>query len=362
MTTALESPGIVSPFEDRLIKIARAIVGQSPIDTALPLVAERVPRPTALSPAAASLLSETLTSGAILHLARVGGWRRERFLRNGQPREGRIWERTPPADLALRFSPQSVDWLLWLTAQRPDDLQSPPALPLDRLTPADHLLLFLTYQALRDSEFTLHLRQVPALSANGLIRIGFPEDFTSATTGAQFETWVAGVGAAVLEAHERWLADRWVHVEQHKREIGDWAALAALGREQERLLQAFSAAADSAGRLDLVRFVLRAAQVILPADVSKDHFSGGLQGSGPAKLAERIDVLRMAVALPRHVLRLRDWERRARAIGYLDEGYAAAQLWLSDWERFTGDDLARRAEAVVSEVEPLNLNRQEGRT
>jgi hypothetical protein len=355
MPTVLESPTLVSPFEDRLIKIARAIVGQAPMDAALPLIAEKVARPAAISSSAANLVSEALIGGSILYLARVGGWRRDRFLRDGQAQDGRLWERTAPADLALRFSEHSVDWLLWLTAQRPDDVASPPALPPDRLTPADQLLLFLSYAALRDSEFTLHLRLIPAVAANGLIRLGFPDDFVSATATPQFGSCVDGVNVATLEAHEFWLADRWIDIERHKREIGDWPALAALGHEQERILIAFGACAESAGRPDLLRFLLRVAEAVLPDDVSKDQFCGGLQGAGPVKLAERIDVLRRAVAVPRYVLRLRDWERRARSIGYLDDGYASAQAWLSDWERFSGDELAKRAEAVVTDVEPLNL-------
>ena len=53
---------------------------------------------------------------------------------------------------------------------------------------------------------------------------------------------------------------------------------------------------------------------------------------------------------------LRDWERRARTIGYLDEGYSVAQLWLADWERLDGDALAERAEKLLTEIEPLKVH------
>jgi hypothetical protein len=56
------------------------------------------------------------------------------------------------------------------------------------------------------------------------------------------------------------------------------------------------------------------------------------------------------------LLRLRDWERRARTIGYLDEGYSVAQLWLADWERLDGDALAERAERLMTEIEPLKVH------
>jgi hypothetical protein len=44
-----------------------------------------------------------------------------------------------------------------------------------------------------------------------------------------------------------------------------------------------------------------------------------------------------------------------RTIGYLDEGYSAAQLWLSDWEQLGMDEVAERAEAVTTEIEPLKV-------
>jgi FtsH ternary system domain X6 len=355
MAPTFARPKAVSPFEGKLLKIARAIVGQVPIDQALPHIAERNSRPKVLSQAAAELIGETLTKGCILFLAHVGGWRRERFLRNGKPREGRLWDRTPPADMPLHFSRHSLEWLLWLTADRPDDGQAPLALSEAELAPADRLLLFLTFDTLRESEFATALRLRPAIATNGLIRIAFPQEFTAATVEPLFAPWLDGLGASIVEALQPWLCERWIQIEQHKREIGDWPALAALGREQDRMLTMFTAAAESAGRPDLVRFLLRVAGAVLPADVSKDMFSGGLQGAGPARLGDRVEVLRMAVAVPRHLLRLRDWERRARTIGYLDEGYPAAQFWLGDWERLGGDALAERAEALMTEIEPLTV-------
>jgi FtsH ternary system domain X6 len=349
-------PKTVSPFEDKLLKITRAIVGQVPVDQALPHIAERSPRPAVVSRAAGELVAESLTKGCVLFLARVGGWRQERFLRNGKPRDGRIWDRTAPAEMPLAFSRHALEWLLWLTANRPDDAQTALTLTDADLTSADRLLVFLTYHALRDSEFTAALRARPAIASHGLIRLAFPEDFSAVKAEPLMAAWLDGLGATILEALEPWLVDRWIQIEQHKREIGDWPALAALGREEERLLTLFAAAAEDGGRPDLIRWQLRVAAAVLPPDVSKDMFSGGLQGTGPARLGERLDVLRLALAVPRHLLRLRDWERRARTIGYLDEGYSAAQAWLADWERLGGDALAERAEALVGEVEPLKVS------
>src|SRR5262245_17117444 len=219
-------------------------------------------------------------------------------------------------------SRHALEWLLWLTAHRPDEAQAGLTLTHAELTPADRLLVFLTYTALRDGEFGGALRGQPAIASHGLIRVAFPEDFAGVTAEPLLTGWLDGLGATILEALESWLVDRWVQIEQHKREIGDWPALAALGREQERILGLFSTAAQEVDRPDLVRWQLRVAAAVLPKDVSKDMFSGGLQGAGPARLGERLDVLRLALVVPRHLLRLRDWEHRARTIGYLDEGYS----------------------------------------
>jgi hypothetical protein len=346
---------VVSPFEGNLLTIARAIVGEVSFEQAAPMTAQRIPRPKLLSRTAIELVSETLISGCVLQLARLGGWWRERHLRDGKPLEGRLWDRSPTSELALQFTRHSLDWLVWLTAVRPDDGQGFPIKSPDAFSVADLLVLFLTYREFREGEFVFALRAQPIIASHGLIRLAYPDDFSSVAVEPHWTPWWTGLGALILEALQDWLADRWIELLGRQREIGDWEELAALGREQDRLLTALIAAAESAGRPDLIRFLLRVASAALPADVTKDVFCGGLHGAGPPRLGERIAMLRSAVSLPRQLLRLRDWERWARGIGYLDDGYAAAQLWLADWERFHGDTLAERAERVIAEIEPLTV-------
>src|SRR5438874_8418349 len=168
---SIARPKIVSPFEDKLVKIARAIVGQLPVDQALPHIAERNTRPASLSQAALDLVQETLIHGCALYLARAGGWRRERLLRDGKPCEGRLWERTAPSEMPLEFSRHTMNWLIWLTAGRPEDLQSPLNPAEAQITPADRFLIHLTYAALRDSEFATALRVRPEIAGHGLVRL-----------------------------------------------------------------------------------------------------------------------------------------------------------------------------------------------
>ena len=62
-----------------------------------------------------------------------------------------------------------------------------------------------------------------------------------------------------------------------------------------------------------------------------------------------------ATVFLRQLERLRGWARRARGTGYFDEGYAAAQLWLADWEAHGGDDLCARAQGILQALDPLRM-------
>jgi hypothetical protein len=320
-------------------------------------VFERAPRATGLSRACVELVADSLAKGCMTFLARAGGWRRDRFFREGQPREGRLWERSSPAELALSFSRHSMELLVWITAHRPGDQKPPLQLPAEEMTPADRLLVFLVYDLLRETEAGPALQALPAVSGDGLIRLACVDDFSGLAAAPEFTPWMTGLGAAILEALQPLLRDRWVAVERNKRRIDDWDTLRDLGVAQERVLTALTDAAEAAERPDLVRFILWTMAVVVPPVIdgvpSTQSFTGGLQGTGPSRLADRIEVQRAALALPRHMERLLRWQRKARGIGYLDEGYAVNQLWKSDWEQNGGDELAGRAAALVRQVEPL---------
>jgi hypothetical protein len=345
----------VTKFEGRLLRILHAVLGHAPADSALPLIQERVARPPTLTRACVELVADSLANGCMMFLAQAGGWRRERFLHDGQPRVGRLWERWEPAALGLEFSRHALEFLIWITAHRLGDQKPPLELPATDLTPADRLLVFLVYDLLRDTDAGPALRAVPAIGQDGLVRLACPDDFagTPKDPGPDYGPWLTGPGAAMLEALQPLLCDRWVALERRKVQIGDWDALRDLGLVEERVLADFTDAAEGAGRPDLVRFLLRTAAAVLPPGVTPDAFIGGLQGNGPPRLADRVEVQRRALALPRHLERLQRWERKARGVGYLDEGYAASQVWKADWEMMGGDEIANRAAALVRRIEPM---------
>ena len=99
-------------------------------------------------------------------------------------------------------------------------------MPASGLTLADKLLLFLTYDMLRDSDAAGPLRALPAVATDGLIALACTDDFAGDLGQPEFEPWLNGVGAAILEALQPLLRERWVAMERRKIQIGDWMALA----------------------------------------------------------------------------------------------------------------------------------------
>jgi hypothetical protein len=356
----------VSRFEANLLHILRGCLRHAPAEEFRPLVEsgfEGGP-PPCLSRAAVELVQDTLAKGCPALLAgatsgrrpgmlRGDGWRRERFLRDDRPVEGRLWERTPPAELGLAFSGRTLDFLMWLTAVQPagaDTAWEPTGL---ESTLGDRVLLFLAYETLRGTKAHAVLARSVPFRHHGLCRLAFPEDLgLGAGEPPDFVPWTTGGGACILEVFQRALAARWVEVERGKENVGAWQTMRRLGESQEQALTALLDALEAARRPDLARFLLRAAVELLPEGVTARAWVGGLQ-TGAQRLADRVETNRAALAFVRQLDRLRRWERAARAEGYFDEGYARSQLWLADWERHDGDALHARARALVQELDPL---------
>jgi hypothetical protein len=347
----------VSRFEANLVRLLYHFLGREPAERAHPLVEERCPMPTCLGRPAVRLVQDALAKGCVALLAARGGWRKERFLRGEKPAEGRLWQRTGPDGLALAFSRHTLEFLIWITAARPGDKEPRWHPAAGALTPADLLLLYFAHERLRETAESLgaaELRKRAPFVEHGLCWLAFPGDFAAAPDGARpdFTTWTTGPGACVVEALQPELQARWVQLEASKARVADPAAMRALGRAQDRALTGFLDAAERVGRYDLARFLLAAAAQLLGPHADRSMWVGGLQVSG-LRLADRSATYQAAVTFLRHLDRLRGWERRARGVGYFDEGYATAQLWKADWEHYGGDTLHERAQAVVRQLDPL---------
>ena len=347
----------VSRFENNLLHLLYFFLRQEPVERALPLVENRCEPPACLAAAAVRLVKDALGKGCTLLLAQRGGWRDERHLRNGKPKGGRLWERTPPAELALSFSRHSLEFLIWITSSRPGDKQPGWSPEHDKLSIGDLLLLFFAHEGLRDTTDSLGapaLRKKGPYMFHGLCWLAYPEDFTQVpeATVPRFGPWMHGAGAAILEALQPVLAERWLHVESSKERIEKPEVMRAAGTAQDRILEAFLGACEKSGRRDLARFLLRAAHRLLGPHAHAGMWTGALQMTGQ-RLADRAATYNAATSLLRHLETLACWARWARSQGRFDDEYVPAQLFLSDWEQYAGDDLNARAHAIVRSLDPM---------
>ncbi len=343
----------VSRFEADLLRILHALLGRAPIEGARALIAVRRERPKCLSRGAVELVQEALAKGCVWRLARDGGWLADRYLRDDRIASGRLWERTPPEELGLHFSRYTLSFLIWLTADHPSDR---PARwnPGERdLTVGDRLVLFYAYEAIRNGPADqARVRELPPFARQALVRLAFPDDFLDGGPELDFSPWTTGPGACILEALQPYLAARWVALDRQKFAILEPSRMIVLGRAQEATWRAFLDAIDQAGRPDLARFLLVAAASLLREARDPRAWIGALELDG-LRLADRAESNRAALALFRALGRLREWERRARGVGYFDEGYAAARLWKAIWEEHNGDQLLGQSDEIARAVDPL---------
>jgi hypothetical protein len=348
----------VSCFEANLLQLLWYFLHCEPPERALPLLEKRCPAPPCLHRNAVRLIEDTLAKGCVVLLARRGGWRRERFLRRERIVEGRLWERTPPTELGLTFSAHSLRFLIWITANRPDDTAHPWCVAEKELTLGDRLLLYFAHEGLRDVAEGLGapaLRTQEPFVHHALCWLAFPEDYTAAPADARpnFAPWVNGTGACLLEALQPELAQRWIEVEGRKERLVGPQAMRALGLAQKRVLTAFLDAIEKAGRMDLARFLLQAAAALLGPHAHAGMWTAQLDLTGQ-RVADRAATYQAATIFLRMLDRLQMWQRRAHSVGYFDEGYAASQLWKAEWEQVHGDQLRERARAIMQQLGPMH--------
>lgn len=347
----------VSAFEASFLRLLYYFLRREPIERALPLIEARLEMPSALGTGAQRLVREALAKGCTYLLAQRGGWRDEPYLRAMKKKTGRLWHRTPPEQLGLTFSAQTLRFLFWITAARPTDKQPTWHPDHDQLTHGDLVFLFFAHEGLRDTSDTLgtvNLRKREPFQRHALCWLAYPEDYTQVPDDVVpvLTPWVDPLGSCVLEALQPELTERWIHVESSKERIEQPATMRALGASQDRILDAFLSALEKANRRDLARFLLRAAHHLLGANAHSGMWTGALQMGGQ-RLADRAATYQAATSLLRHLDRLAGWTRWARGVWRFDEEFDAAQLWLEDWEHYQGDSLVPRAQTIIRNLDPM---------
>lgn len=347
----------VSRFEANLLRILAYLLGREPIERVLDLLKNRCPRPPCLSRGAVALVQDALAKGTVSLLARRGGWRKERFLRNQQVVEGRLWDRTPPHQLALSFSGETLQFLIDLTGAKPADEESPRICDPDRLTLGDQIFLLFANEALRECLARKDLETLqkrPAFRRNSLCWLSNPQDFQGITLEKplDFTPWVEGTGAAIVEALQLDLVRSWSQLEGDKERQISPVFMRQLGDAQKEAIEGFLDAAEKAERYDLARFVLRTASRIVTPYAQVEMWIGALRLSD-LRLADRTIVYQKALVFLHQMLRLQTWAKKARTVHYFDDGYPAAQLFLADWEYHEGETLCHRAQVIIHRADPI---------
>ncbi|WP_164016886.1 hypothetical protein [Pyxidicoccus trucidator] len=336
----------VSTTEHELLTLARAIMGLGQYAPVEDLLRDRhLTVPERLSPGAMHALRDTLSKGAVLALARCGGWRKRRHLDGAQERSSRLWERHPPP--ALHFSPLSFHALRWLLEQplvkhgcKSLDVEGTP-------TVADELFLYLCCRLVAGTPCAKSVGAQALFRRSVLCWLGYPELLGTTPpklTAEAFAPLLAN-GAWLLEALQADLAHRWRRVEESKRFLFDPSDLVNLGATQEAVLSSFLDAVDSAGRRDLAGFLLEAGRPLLEQPASR--WVEGL--SLTTSLGVRATAARASGAFFRVLGRLTRWDAEHRAVRFFDDGYEAAQLLLSEWSPF-GEAGFRRAADLEREL------------
>jgi hypothetical protein len=339
----------VSRFEANLLRVLHALLQQAPVERVLPILAKPLPRPKCLGRDAVALVEDALAKGCVQFLARRG-WMRERFLHVGKITEGRLWERTPPDQLGLTFSAHTMEFLLQLVS---GTMGSSPS-GAQALTLGDRLLLLLAFDALKQADPGKAMRERwTPLNQDGLCRLAFIGELadSSARYRIDWQSWFTELGTSVLECMQSWLADRWVELERQKETISTVARMRKLGAAQQRIYGEYLDALDQARRRDLARCFLEASRQLLKDQPAGRRWIRSLD-VGNQRLAERTAVYHDALAFFRQLERLAQWQQQALSVGYFDDGYEASQLWKSDWERYDGAELCKRARTIVREIAP----------
>jgi hypothetical protein len=346
MAAIADSIPAVSRFEQRLIQITRSLLGFGSTDSLGTWLAQKHVAPPCLSPVTVQLVQETLSKGIVRRLAELGS-RSERFVSGGQVVAGTLWERVPMERRALHFSRNVLAWLRWAVEHNVIDPPSMPDVEEPSLTLADRLFFAFAAQSLAKLGVGLvqNVMRNPVFCRNGLVWLEHHQLLTRCRVLGKpdFRRWFSPKNQWALEAWQTPLSEAWIDSTfacSNETDIGD---LRRVGEAIERLAEDFSEAATAAERRDLGRFWLVAAwSVASRGGFESDRWFAKMSLAALA-MHQRQTLYWAGLAIPRIVSeRLTAWNRDARNIGYLDDGYVASQLFKSDWERLAGDSVVRQ--------------------
>lgn len=347
MEITAAAPPEISRFEANLLTILRSFLGFGARGPLLSLLGQVHERPKCLSRTAVRLVEDSLSKGITLRLAEFG-WRNERFVRDGETKTGRLWQRWTPAELGLTFSKASLNFLIWCTATQCD--RSSEFHPQSPLTIGDRLLLALAFDVIRGSDAAGRWSRQSTWRNDALCQLLFPSEL-DVPASVSFDAWLTPRGQCILEVLQGEIAKRWLVIEQRKQFLKSPVEMTALGSGQQRVLNSLLDALDRAKRRDLARWLLILLRDLFKHDVTLTHWTGSLVFED-VRLAQRQEAYRHALAVVETAQRLAEWQQHARHLGYFDEDYQAAQLWKADWEAYNGETTVQAARELLRASTP----------
>jgi hypothetical protein len=364
-----QTPVKVTPFEDKLLRNTRLILQST--EPATQNWYYHSPPQHYLSENAATLLKKMLAQGTVLFLVEVNqGWS-ESFLRQGQEKIGRLWERYPLTERTLHFSTNILDMLFWLTSadpSNPNEWTEPQTDPA-RSTPADEFVVWRiadwvqSIHTFRSNSFK-RLCSLSVFRSNSwlwlctpyLLETGLSIESVSLLDkspwyararlihGPSFSPCFQGLRSIILEALQNLLFQRLINTFPiiNSDIVSDTRDFVCRNVTTYLVYRQFLLEAEQAGRPDLALFLLRVLAKLIPAFPQAQNWWEHNEKVNIGQLntmQERIEAWQAAVALPLLINILHRWTQHYRSVGYWDEEYHTAQWWLRQWERYRGDEL-----------------------
>lgn len=322
----------VSRSESRFLLFVRALMVGGPRDQLEAQLKTTHLLPERLGPTAMRLVERTLAKGAILALARGGGWHHE-IRPAGTPEavvEGPLWRRHP--EVELRFSTWSFAVLHWAWQGSLTERGSPPKEPTEPGL-GDRLVALLLARAFVGVDLPFGIPAVLHEPLVGLFLAG------RAVRPYRWSEWLDAGGDVLLEGLQDGLGASCAAREVEKMGMSDPEALLEASTRQRALLDPLLQELARRERLDLADFLLAAGQHLVP----DPHQPPALEPHrlrANAPLRDRLAAREASAAFIDSVLWLEMQLQSARNTRFFEDTYDAAQARLTRWERF-GPDRAR---------------------
>lgn len=334
--------------EAEIVQLVRSLVGLLPVRAASEMLS--APRKeVAIGRAGIALIEDSVRRGIVRALARRGGGAPERALdgQGGASKRGRLWQRRSPPELVVTAKSGLVlRWLMTtplLTAPKPLALAGAWGL-------GDELFAYLVVERLLELGLDAAVAIGP-FKDSVLCAVGFPVAVGAAER--DLGPFVAGPGAVLLEGLAADLALKTRAAELARRtQLNEPRLLAAEAAIRNGPV-ALARAAIQGRRADLGLFVLGGLAQLLdePGATRAATWTPALSKNLPLSARQR--VARSAAVWLEAVALYRDVAKRARATGFIDDDYEAAQVLLTRLEPWTERRFAQ-AEALEKSLASLD--------